>query len=94
MVFWAAWCGPCRILTPNVERLAREYPEIVAVRLDVDANPVTPAKYHVQGLPTIMVFQKGKAATRITGARSQTALEHDLSPYLKKASPSSTHPGP
>ncbi|MEU6885648.1 thioredoxin domain-containing protein [Streptomyces viridosporus] len=93
VLFWAAWCGPCRMVTPNVDRLAQQHPEILAVRLDVDANPVTPAKYDVQVLPTIMVFQKGKAATRINGARSQTALERDLSPYLKKASSSSAHPG-
>ncbi|MFI8234987.1 thioredoxin family protein [Streptomyces sp. NPDC085900] len=46
--FWAAWCGPCRMVTPNVDRLAQQHPEILAVRLDVNANPATPAKYDVK----------------------------------------------
>lgn len=87
VVFGAGWCGSCNVLTPFVDRLAQPHPEILAERLDVDENQATPAKYDVKDLPTIMVFRKGKVATKIIGAKWEA-----LPPILKKASPSPAQP--
>jgi thioredoxin 1 len=67
---WAEWCGPCRMVTPIIEALAEEYGEQIKVgKLDVDSNPATPARYGVQGIPTVFLFKNGEEAGRIVGAR-------------------------
>jgi len=67
---WAAWCGPCRMVAPVMEQLAKEYAGRLKVgKLDIDSNPMTPAKYGVQGIPTIMLFKGGNQVGRIVGAR-------------------------
>ena len=84
VLFWAAWCGPCRLQRPDVERLAQEHPEILAVRLNVDENPVTPTRYGIESIPAIVVFKKGKVAKTIVGYRQKAGLERELAPFLKK----------
>jgi thioredoxin 1 len=67
---WAEWCGPCRMVAPIIEELATEYGgQIIVGKLDVDSNPVTPARYGVQGIPTVFLFKDGEEAGRIVGAR-------------------------
>ncbi|MGW7530629.1 thioredoxin domain-containing protein, partial [Streptomyces sp. NPDC054783] len=82
VLFYAPWCGPCKMLTPNVESLAQQHPELLAVKLNVDENPVTPVEYSVAALPMILVFQEGKVVKSILGARSEARLESDLAPFL------------
>ena len=72
---WAEWCGPCRMVTPIIEELATEYDgQIMVGKLDVDSNPVTPAKYGVQGIPTVFLFKNGQEAGRIVGARPRAVF--------------------
>ena len=73
--FWAEWCGPCRMLSPLVERLARDYGgKLLTVKINVDRKPEIAARFEVQGIPTIMMFWKGRAVMRLQGAQSYAAL--------------------
>jgi thioredoxin len=66
---WADWCGPCKVIAPLVEELAREYEgQLTVMKLDVDENPQTALAYRVQSIPTLLVFKDGKLAERIVGA--------------------------
>lgn len=67
--FWAEWCGPCRMVSPAIERLAREYSgRILTVKVNVDRRPAVANALQVQGIPTIMLFWRGEARMRLTGA--------------------------
>ncbi len=67
--FWAAWCGPCRMIAPIIEELAGEYEGKVKVgKLDVDENQQTAIKYGVRSIPTVLFFKEGKVAETIIGA--------------------------
>ncbi len=68
--FWAEWCGPCRMLGPVLEELAGEMQEKVTIaKMDLEANPVTPTKYGVRSIPTLMLFKGGElVATKVGGA--------------------------
>jgi len=67
--FWAEWCGPCRMLLPVVEELATEMKDSLTVlKMNVDENPQTPAKYGVRGIPTLLLFNNGELKqTRVGG---------------------------
>jgi thioredoxin 1 len=70
--FWAAWCGPCRMIAPYVEELAKEYGENALIaKMDTDANPQTPMKYGIMGIPTLIIFKDGKELDRQVGVPRQ-----------------------
>ncbi|SEA68548.1 thioredoxin [Psychroflexus halocasei] len=75
--FWAAWCGPCRMLTPIVDELSKEYDgKAVIGKIDVDANQDFAAKYGVRNIPTVLVFHKGELVKRQVGvAQKETYKE-------------------
>lgn len=80
---WAVWCGPCRMVTPVVEQLAEEYVgKVIVGKLDVDSNPITPAQYGVQGIPTIILFKNGQEVDRIVGARPKGQFVEMLERHL------------
>ena len=67
--FWAEWCGPCRIVSPSIERLAHENAgRFLTVKVNVDRKPLVAQIYEVQGIPTIMLFWKGESRMKLTGA--------------------------
>ena len=77
--FWAEWCGPCRTVTPTIERLAREYSgRLLTVKVNVDRKPRIAQEYQVQGIPTIMLFWKGEPRMRLTGAYPYEAIKQNL----------------
>ena len=80
--FWAEWCGPCKIVSPILERLAEEYDgKIKFVKVDTEENFETPSNYGILSLPTLLVFKGGQQIERITGAHPKG----DLMRYLDKA---------
>ena len=81
--FWAAWCGPCRMVAPVVEEIAREYAGKMKVCiLDVDNNQQAALKYEIRSIPTLILFQNGKPIERIVGYLPKDRLLAKLSPHL------------
>lgn len=73
--FWAAWCGPCKMIAPILDELANEYAGKVKIcKVDVDSNPETPAKFNVRGIPTLILFKDSNIEATKVGALSKTQL--------------------
>jgi thioredoxin 1 len=72
--FWAAWCGPCRMVGPVVDKIAEEHPEYKVGKIDVDAQPELAGQFSVMSIPTILVFKEGKVANKTVGVASKEAL--------------------
>jgi thioredoxin 1 len=74
--FWATWCGPCRMVAPEIEKLAAKYEgKVDVVKLDVDANPQTAMRYQVMSIPTVAYFAPGEAPRAAVGFRPLEQLE-------------------
>lgn len=81
--FWAPWCGPCRMVAPVMEELARDYAGRVAFgKLNVDENPMTASQFQVQSIPTILIFKNGQAIDGVLGAVPRSHLESKIRQYL------------
>ena len=73
--FWAEWCGPCRVVSPILEQINAEREDLRVVKLNVDENPATAAKYGIMSIPTLMLFKNGELASRQVGAAPKAKLE-------------------
>ena len=73
--FWAAWCGPCSMLSPVVEELAQEHPEIAFGKVNVDEAPELAQKYQISAIPTLLLFRDGKPVDMSVGVKSKKELE-------------------
>lgn len=81
--FWAPWCGPCKAIGPTLEKLAEEFGDRVKfVKCNVDDNPITPSKYGIRAIPTLIFFKDGADIERITGMVAKAKLEDAISKLL------------
>jgi thioredoxin 1 len=81
--FWAPWCGPCRMIAPTIEQLAREFSGRATIaKLNVDENPRVASQYGIQSIPAIFVFRNGKVVERLIGVQPATALRQALQKHL------------
>jgi thioredoxin 1 len=73
--FWAAWCGPCKMIAPILDDLAEQYVGKVKIaKVDVDANKEIPGKFNIRGIPTLLIFKNGQVAATKVGALSKAQL--------------------
>jgi thioredoxin 1 len=81
--FWAAWCGPCRIISPTIEELSKEYSgKIKVLKLNTDENSDIASKYQVMGIPTIMFFKNGTKLDQIVGVVPKQFLKAKIDSFL------------
>jgi thioredoxin 1 len=74
--FTAVWCGPCKAIAPTVAQLADEYKGRVKIgKIDIDHNPATPVRYHVRGVPTLILFKGGQVKDQVVGAVNKKRLQ-------------------
>lgn len=76
--FWAAWCGPCKMIAPAVEEVAKDHPEIKVCKLNIDDEPQLAMQYGVMSIPTLMVFKNGEVAQTAIGLRPKNEIEELL----------------
>lgn len=72
--FWATWCGPCRMVSPLVDEIADEHPEIKVGKINVDEQPELAAQFQVMSIPTLMVVKNGQITQRVVGARPKSQI--------------------
>jgi thioredoxin 1 len=81
--FWAEWCGPCRMMNPVLKELAtRQQGKLKVLKVNVDQNPRAAESYRIQGIPTMLLFERGKVVWRQSGAMPLPQLERALAPWL------------
>ena len=80
--FWAPWCGPCRVVAPVLEEIASERSDVRIVKLNVDDNQQTAARYGVMSIPTMILFKNGQPAETIVGALPKPRLVQQIEPAL------------
>ena len=80
--FWAPWCGPCRVVAPVLEEIASERPDLRIVKLDIDENPQSAARFQVLSIPTLILFKGGQPVKTVVGAYPKKRLEQELEPVL------------
>lgn len=81
--FWATWCGPCKIVAPVVEELAKEYAgKAIFAKVNTDENPDLASRYNIRGIPTLMFFKEGKVLDQVVGAVPKAQLKTKLDSFL------------
>ena len=81
--FWAEWCQPCRVLAPTIQALAEEYADKVKVgKLNVDDNGTVSEKYHIRGIPTVILFKNGEVKEQVVGLTSKDSLSKLIEKHL------------
>ncbi|MCK5042864.1 MAG: thioredoxin [Candidatus Aenigmarchaeota archaeon] len=82
--FWAEWCGPCKILGPIFEKISEEYEgKLKFVKMNIDNNQDIAGKFSIQGIPSMLIFNKGEEAERLVGALPETLLKEKIDNALE-----------
>ena len=82
--FWAPWCGPCRMVSPVVEEIGKEYEgKLKVCKLNVDEAPKTSAKYGIRSIPTLSIFKNGEVADEIVGAVPKNVILEKIKPHIE-----------
>ncbi|HDQ45403.1 MAG TPA: thioredoxin [bacterium] len=85
--FWAEWCGACRMMYPVIRQIAATYKgRLITIKINVDRKPVIATQYQIAGIPTVMLFHRGKVMMRLSGVRSFDALRRELEKHLPLSS--------
>jgi len=83
--FWAAWCGPCKMIAPTIEELAEEYEgQLKVCKLNTDENPEIASKNQIMGIPSLLFFKEGKLVDKIVGAASKKQFKEKIDAILSK----------
>ncbi len=83
--FWAEWCGPCRTIAPVLEEIAQEFDgRLKIAKINVDENPDAPARFGIQGIPTLILFKDGEPVERLVAAMPKDRLLSHLRPHLSQ----------
>ena len=80
--FWAAWCGPCRAVSPILEQIDSETDKLDVVKVNVDQEPDLAMRYNITSIPAMKVFKGGEVVHELIGARPKPAIEQELAAYL------------
>src|SRR6266852_9363035 len=81
--YWAEWCGPCKLIAPILEDVAKDYAgRLTVAKIDIDSNPEAPAKYGIRGIPTLILFKAGQVAAQKVGALSKSQLTAFIDSHL------------
>jgi len=81
--FWAVWCGPCKQIAPSVEALAGEYQgKLKVAKMDIDTHQITPQRYGIRSIPTLLVFKGGRVVGQIIGAVPRSKLEAEVKKHM------------
>lgn len=81
--FYADWCGPCKMVSPAIAKVAKEFSgKVMTIKIDVDKAQAAAAKYQIQSIPTIMLFKNGESVMRLTGAQPYEAIKQEVQKNL------------
>lgn len=81
--FWAVWCGPCKMIAPHIDEVAKSYDDRIKVaKLDVDSNPKTAMQFGIRSIPTLLIFKGGQVAEQIIGAVSKSQLMQKVEAHI------------
>ena len=72
--FWADWCGPCRMVSPIIDQIAEERPDVKVCKVNIDEQPDLAARYQVMSIPSLLVFRQGQVSQTAVGARPKAAI--------------------
>jgi thioredoxin 1 len=81
--FWAEWCGPCRLLGPTINQIADDFQSKIKVfKMNVDENPTTPSKFHIRGIPTVLLFKNGQLVDQLVGNHPKDVIVQAIQKHI------------